>query len=485
MLDNPLHLYILAGPDYSQVVVERTNPSLCAKAQKAQCSYTEFHEYQTIADIMTALNPLLGKLYFQGLHATRGPREAYALLYGKYPHPQTVVPGGLSTTVTLRELNETLEDRVARQTQEIRSASEALAEAARTDPLTRAGNRLRLREDLEALRARVQRYGHNYCAALCDVDHFKKFNDRYGHMVGDEALQAVRPGIHVVNIARGALIDQDALLRALDDGRVALASLDVCEPEPLPDGHPFYGHPLVRLSPHVSWSAPGAIDVLVDHFVEDGGINPISRTDEVLYTIATHGWIGVDLFFVLSGFLITGILYHTRGAAGYLRNFYARRLLRIFPLYYAALVVFVMLLELIRRRRLRGRRRAEGGAQGYVLDRERVAELPLNRRDFLQLGLLVPGVLPPVQDSELSSRGGFAMHASGGREEYNNFTLDGADNNDPYNNRYVLQPSVEAIREFNKTVNDRIIDAVVNFKEFRFHEYQQQMLTRLAKAREK
>jgi hydrogenase large subunit len=107
MLDNPLHLYILAGPDYSQVVVERTNPSLWARAQKTKCRYTEFHEYETIADIMTALNPLSGKLYFQGLHATRGPREAYALLYGKYPHPQTVVPGGLSTTVTLRELNET------------------------------------------------------------------------------------------------------------------------------------------------------------------------------------------------------------------------------------------------------------------------------------------------------------------------------------------------------------------------------------------
>ncbi len=91
---------------------------------------------------------------------------------------------------------------------------------------------------------------------------------------------------------------------------------------------------------------------------------------------------------------------------------------------------------------------SEGGAQGYVLERDRIRDLPLNRRDFLQLGLLVPGVLPPVQDSELSSRGGFAMHASGGREEYNNFTLDGADNNDPYNNRYVLQPSVEAIREF-------------------------------------
>ncbi|MBM3736013.1 MAG: TonB-dependent receptor [Acidobacteria bacterium] len=85
---------------------------------------------------------------------------------------------------------------------------------------------------------------------------------------------------------------------------------------------------------------------------------------------------------------------------------------------------------------------------GLTLDRGRIASLPLNRRDFLQLCLLAPGILPPVQDSELSSRGSFAMHAGGAREEFNNFTLDGADNNDPYTNRYVLQPSVESIREF-------------------------------------
>jgi phosphoglycerate dehydrogenase-like enzyme len=89
------------------------------------------------------------------------------------------------------------------------------------------------------------------------------------HLLDPGALAGVKPGVHVVNVSRGRLIDQAALLEALDDGRVARATLDVADPEPLPSGHPLYGHPRVRLSPHVSWSAPGALGRLLDRFLDN------------------------------------------------------------------------------------------------------------------------------------------------------------------------------------------------------------------------
>ena len=88
-------------------------------------------------------------------------------------------------------------------------------------------------------------------------------------LIGEATLRQVKPGVHLVNVARVELIDHEALRRALDDGRVGLASLDCVDPEPLPAGHWLYAHPRVRLSPHTSWSMPGAFDRLIGPFLEN------------------------------------------------------------------------------------------------------------------------------------------------------------------------------------------------------------------------
>ncbi|MBH1973517.1 MAG: glyoxylate reductase (NADP(+)), partial [Rhodobacteraceae bacterium] len=73
-------------------------------------------------------------------------------------------------------------------------------------------------------------------------------------IVDSAMLSTARPGLHLINVARGALIDQEALIMALDAGHLSAATLDVTEPEPLPPGHALYSHPKVRLTPHVSGS---------------------------------------------------------------------------------------------------------------------------------------------------------------------------------------------------------------------------------------
>lgn len=86
------------------------------------------------------------------------------------------------------------------------------------------------------------------------------------HLVGHALLSATRTGVHLVNVSRGSLVDQDALRPFLDSGQVSRATLDTVDPEPLPEGHWLREHPRVFVSPHIAASSPNATRKVVARF---------------------------------------------------------------------------------------------------------------------------------------------------------------------------------------------------------------------------
>lgn len=92
------------------------------------------------------------------------------------------------------------------------------------------------------------------------------------HVVNDAVLRMAKPGLHLVNVARGELIDEPALVRALDSGVVRAATLDAVAEEPPRDLHPFYQHPRIRLSAHTSWSAPGAQTRIAEALIRNAAL---------------------------------------------------------------------------------------------------------------------------------------------------------------------------------------------------------------------
>lgn len=75
-------------------------------------------------------------------------------------------------------------------------------------------------------------------------------------MIDAEALAAMKPTAWLINVARGELIDEPALVEALDRGKIGGAILDTFVEEPLPPGHPLWGRPNVVVIPHHTWSSP-------------------------------------------------------------------------------------------------------------------------------------------------------------------------------------------------------------------------------------
>ena len=94
--------------------------------------------------------------------------------------------------------------------------------------------------------------------------------DSTRHLFDDDAFAALREGAYLINTARGGLIDHDAMMRALDSGRLAGAALDVTEPEPLPADHPLRSYPHVILTPHIAFYSNESMVRLQSLAVDEG-----------------------------------------------------------------------------------------------------------------------------------------------------------------------------------------------------------------------
>ena len=78
------------------------------------------------------------------------------------------------------------------------------------------------------------------------------YSEKTHHIVGAAVFGAMRPDAVLVNLSRGGVVDEDALLEALDNDLIAGAALDVFEKEPLPPESPFWSHPKVFVTPHAA-----------------------------------------------------------------------------------------------------------------------------------------------------------------------------------------------------------------------------------------
>jgi phosphoglycerate dehydrogenase-like enzyme len=105
-------------------------------------------------------------------------------------------------------------------------------------------------------------------------------------MIGASVLAAVKSGVTVVNVGRGTVVDEDALVEALRDGRVGFAALDVVAREPLAADSPLWDLPNVLISPHTAAQSPLEDELIADLFARNAtryldGQELVNRVDTV------------------------------------------------------------------------------------------------------------------------------------------------------------------------------------------------------------
>lgn len=102
--ENPIQLFVFSGPDYSRETLMRTNPALWVRAERAPTAHRAVHGYATVGALMTDLDRPSGKLFVEAMTMVRLAREAYAVIGGKYPHSESIVPGGVTLRLTEDQL---------------------------------------------------------------------------------------------------------------------------------------------------------------------------------------------------------------------------------------------------------------------------------------------------------------------------------------------------------------------------------------------
>src|SRR4029079_2439796 len=88
-------------------------------------------------------------------------------------------------------------------------------------------------------------------------------------LLGESEIAAMKPEAVLINVGRGPVVDEPALIRALQTGELRGAALDVCAVEPLPAGHPFWSMPNVLLSPHTADRVEGFLGPPFECFFEN------------------------------------------------------------------------------------------------------------------------------------------------------------------------------------------------------------------------